>query len=71
MSISALSQAMSASNLVQAQGLAAEFKSIVPSDLFIAWAWAVGLIIAWWLKPGVLYNPSFTLTGDLARSPPR
>lgn len=67
MSISALSQAMSASNLVQAQGLAAEFKSIVPSDLFIALGlgFVVGLIIALVYRKtyrGVLYSPSFTLT---------
>ncbi len=67
MSISALFQAMSASNLVQAQGLAAEFKSIVPSDLFIALGlgFVVGLIIALVYRKtyrGVLYSPSFTLT---------
>ena len=48
MNISALFQAMSASSLVQATGLAAQFKSIVPSDLFIALGlgFVVGLIIA-------------------------
>ena len=67
MNISALSHAMSASNLVQATGLAAEFKSIVPSDLFIALGlgFVVGLIIALVYRKtyrGVLYSPSFTLT---------
>lgn len=67
MNIFALSQAMSASNLVQATGLAAEFKSIVPSDLFIALGlgFVVGLIIALVYRKtyrGVLYSPSFTLT---------
>lgn len=48
-------------------GLAAQFKSIVPSDLFIAlgMGFLVGVIIALVYKKtyrGVLYSPSFTLT---------
>lgn len=57
----------SASTLVQATGLAAQFKSIVPSDLFIALGigFLVGLIIAIVYRKtyrGVLYSPSFTIT---------
>ncbi len=57
----------SASSLVQASGLAAQFKSIVPSDLFIALGigFLVGVIIALVYRKtyrGVLYSPSFTLT---------
>ena len=57
----------SASSLVQATGLAAQFKSIVPSDLFIALGigFLVGLIIAIVYRKtyrGVLYSPSFTIT---------
>lgn len=67
MNISALFQAMSANSLVEATGLAAQFKSIVPSDLFIALGlgFVVGLIIALVYRKtyrGVLYSPSFTLT---------
>ena len=36
MTSTALSLATSASSIVEATGLAAQFKSIVPSDLFIA-----------------------------------
>ena len=36
MSIAALLQTTSASSIIAASGLAAEFKSIVPGDLFIA-----------------------------------
>lgn len=57
----------SASSLVQASGLAAQFKSIVPSDLFIALGigFLIGVIIALVYRKtyrGVLYSPSFTLT---------
>ena len=57
----------SASSIVQATGLAAQFKSIVPSDLFIALGigFLVGVIIALVYRKtyrGVLYSPSFTLT---------
>lgn len=57
----------SASSIVQATGLAAQFKSIVPSDLFIALGigFLVGIIIALVYRKtyrGVLYSPSFTLT---------
>lgn len=57
----------SASSLVQATGLAAQFKSIVPSDLFLALGigFLVGLIIAIVYRKtyrGVLYSPSFTIT---------
>lgn len=57
----------SASSLVQATGLAAQFKSIVPGDLFLALGigFLVGLIIAIVYRKtyrGVLYSPSFTIT---------
>jgi len=57
----------SASSLVQASGLAAQFKSIVPTDLFLALglAFVIGIIIAVVYRKtyrGVLYSPSFTLT---------
>lgn len=60
-------QSVTASSLVQSSGLAAQFKSIVPSDLFIALGlgFVVGLIIALVYRKtyrGVLYSPSFTLT---------
>ncbi len=63
----ALTAAMSASNIVDASGLAAQFKSIVPSDLFIALGlgFLVGIIIAIVYRKtyrGVLYSPSFTVT---------
>lgn len=63
----ALFTATSANSLIQASGLAAQFKSIVPSDLFIALglAFVVGIIIAVVYRKtyrGVLYSPSFTLT---------
>lgn len=57
----------SASSIVQASGLAAQFKAIVPSDLFIALglAFLIGIIIAVVYRKtyrGVLYSPSFTVT---------
>lgn len=57
----------SASSLVEATGLAAQFKSIVPADLFIALGlgFIVGIIIALVYRKtyrGVLYSPSFTVT---------
>lgn len=63
----ALFATTSASSLVQASGLAAQFKSIVPSDLFIALGlgFLIGVIIAVVYRKtyrGVLYSPSFTLT---------
>ena len=59
--------ATSANSLIQASGLAAQFKSIVPADLFIALGlgFIVGIIIAVVYRKtyrGVLYSPSFTLT---------
>lgn len=62
----ALFATTSASSLVQASGLAAQFKSIVPSDLFIALGlgFLIGVIIAVVYRKtyrGVLYSPSFTL----------
>ena len=67
MNFSAIWQASSASSLVNSTGLAAQFKSIVPSDLFIALGlgFVVGAIIAIVYKKtyrGVLYSPSFSLT---------
>lgn len=52
---------------ITATGLAAQFKNIVPSDLFIALGigFVIGLIIAFVYRKtyrGVLYSPSFTLT---------
>lgn len=63
----ALFAAASASSIVEASGLAAQFKSIVPSDLFIALGlgFVIGIIIALVYRKtyrGVLYSPSFTLT---------
>ena len=59
--------ATSATSLVQASGLAAQFKSIVPGDLFLALGlgFLIGVIIALVYRKtyrGVLYSPSFTLT---------
>ena len=67
MSIAALLQTTSASSIIAASGLAAEFKSIVPGDLFIALGlgFVVGAIIAIVYKKtyrGVLYSPSFAIT---------
>lgn len=67
MTSTALSIATSASSLVEATGLAAQFKSIVPGDLFIALGlgFLIGIIIAVVYRKtyrGVLYSPSFTLT---------
>ncbi|MDD3409557.1 MAG: DUF4956 domain-containing protein [Eubacteriales bacterium] len=67
MNLSALLQSVSASSLADASGLAAQFKSIVPSDLFIALGlgFVVGAIIALVYRKtyrGVLYSPSFTIT---------
>ena len=63
----ALFTATSANSLMSASGLAAQFKSIVPADLFIALglAFVIGIIIAIVYRKtyrGVLYSPSFTLT---------
>ena len=63
----ALYQTTSLSAITQSAGLAAQFKSIVPSDLFIALGlgFVVGIIIAVVYRKtyrGVLYSPSFTLT---------
>ena len=67
MIFAALLQSTSVSGLVAASGLAAEFKSIVPSDLFISLGlgFVVGAIIAFVYKKtyrGVLYSPSFAIT---------
>ena len=55
------------SSVVNATGLAAQFKSIVPSELFLALGlgFVIGLIIAIVYRKtyrGVLYSPSFALT---------
>ena len=65
--LNALLTATSATSLVQASGLAAQFKSIVPADLFISLGlgFLIGIIIAVVYRKtyrGVLYSPSFTLT---------
>ena len=57
----------SATTLVQTSGLAAQFKNIVPSDLFIALGlgFVIGVLIALVYRKtyrGVLYSPSFTTT---------
>ena len=67
MTSTVLSLATSASSIVEATGLAAQFKSIVPSDLFIALGlgFLIGIVIAVVYRKtyrGVLYSPSFTLT---------
>ena len=67
MNFATLLQSTSAIPLVQASGLAAQFRSIVPADLFLALGlgFVVGIIIAIVYRKtyrGVLYSPSFTLT---------
>lgn len=67
MSFGSLLLGTSVSNILSASGLAAEFKSIVPSDLFIALGlgFVVGAVIAIVYKRtyrGVLYSPSFAIT---------
>ena len=64
---STISQLTNATTLAEASGLAAQFKSIVPADLFLALGlgFVVGLVIALVYRKtyrGVLYSPSFTLT---------
>ena len=58
---------MSASSITDIAGLAAQFKSIVPSDLFLSlgFGFLVGVIIAFVYRKtyrGVLYSPTFALT---------
>ena len=67
MVFASLLQSASVSSIVSASGLAAEFKSIVPGDLFIALGlgFLVGAVIALVYKRtyrGVLYSPSFAIT---------
>lgn len=67
MVFTALLQAESAAGLIAASGLAAEFKSIVPADLFLALGlgFVVGAVIAIVYRRtyrGVLYSPSFAIT---------
>ena len=67
MNFAALLQSTSVSSIITASGLAAEFKSIVPGDLFLALGlgFVVGAIIAIVYKRtyrGVLYSPSFAIT---------
>lgn len=57
----------SVNSIVNATGLAAQFKSIVPADLFIALGigFLLGMIISFVYRKtyrGVLYSPSFALT---------
>ena len=66
-SASLLMSSATTATTLNATGLAAQFKSIVPADLFIALGlgFVVGLIIALVYRKtyrGVLYSPSFTLT---------
>lgn len=67
MSIFASLYSTSAVGLITNSGLAGQFKSIVPSDLFISLGlgFVVGLVIALVYRKtyrGVLYSPSFTMT---------
>lgn len=67
MNFSAIFQTTSVNSLVEASGLSAQFRSIVPTDLFIALGlgFIVGIIIALVYRKtyrGVLYSPSFTTT---------
>lgn len=67
MIFTSLLQTTSAASIISASGLAAEFKSIVPGDLFLALGlgFVVGAIIAIIYKKtyrGVLYSPSFAVT---------
>ena len=67
MLFSALAQSTTVSSIVAASGLAAEFKSIVPADLFLALGlgFVVGAIIAIVYRKtyrGVLYSPTFAIT---------
>ncbi len=67
MLFSALAQSTTVSSIVTASGLAAEFKSIVPADLFLALGlgFVVGAIIAIVYRKtyrGVLYSPTFAIT---------
>lgn len=67
MNFSAIFQTTSVNQLVEASGLSAQFRSIVPSDLIIAlgMGFIVGIIIALVYRKtyrGVLYSPSFTTT---------
>lgn len=67
MLFTSLLQSTSVSDVVSSTGLAAQFKSIVPSDLFLALGlgFIVGSIIAIVYKKtyrGVLYSPSFAIT---------
>lgn len=67
MLFSTLLQTASVSSIVSASGLAAEFKSIVPADLFLALGlgFVVGAVIAIVYRKtyrGVLYSPSFAIT---------
>lgn len=67
MVFASLMQAESAAGLIAASGLAAEFKSIVPADLFLALGlgFVVGAVIAIVYRRtyrGVLYSPSFAIT---------
>ncbi len=64
---SVLFQTTSVNALVEATGLAAQFRTIVPMDLFIALGlgFVVGIIIALVYRKtyrGVLYSPTFTIT---------
>ncbi|NLI22563.1 MAG: DUF4956 domain-containing protein [Clostridiales bacterium] len=67
MLFASLLQSASVSSIMSSSGLAAEFKSIVPSDLFLALGlgFVVGAVIAVVYKRtyrGVLYSPSFAVT---------
>jgi len=67
MIFTSLLQATSVSSILSASGLASEFKTIVPGDLFLALGlgFVVGAIIAFVYKRtyrGVLYSPSFGIT---------
>ncbi len=67
MLFTSLLQATSVSDVISTSGLAAQFKTIVPADLFLALGlgFVVGAVIAIVYKRtyrGVLYSPSFAIT---------
>ena len=67
MNLIGLLESQTTTSLVQSTGLAAQFKNIVPMDLFAAlgMGFVVGIIIALVYRHtyrGVLYSPTFTLT---------
>jgi len=65
--ISSLMQLTSITDIVSNTGLAAQFKDIVPGDLFLALGlgFVIGMVIAIVYRKtyrGVLYSPTFAIT---------